>query len=71
MRDGSCFGQWSSRTGFLSGKLVGPEPKLLNEVRGYHIADYQQYLEEQWIKDLRKKYSVRINKKLLKKLNNE
>jgi peptidyl-prolyl cis-trans isomerase SurA len=62
---------WSPRTGFLSGKLVPPEPKLLNEVRGYHIADYQQYLEDQWIKDLRKKYSVKINKKLLKKMSNE
>jgi peptidyl-prolyl cis-trans isomerase SurA len=62
---------WSTRTGFLSGKLVGPEPKLLNEVRGYHIADYQQYLEDQWIKELRKKYSVKSNKKLLKTLGNE
>jgi peptidyl-prolyl cis-trans isomerase SurA len=62
---------WTDRTGFLSGKLVGPEPKLLNEVRGYHIADYQQYLEDQWIKELRSKYPVKINKKLLKTLANE
>jgi peptidyl-prolyl cis-trans isomerase SurA len=63
--------EWSDRTGFLSGKMIGPGPKLLNEVRGYHIADYQQYLEEQWIKELRNKYSVKTNKKLLKTLTNE
>jgi peptidyl-prolyl cis-trans isomerase SurA len=62
---------WNNNTGFLSGKMVGPEPKLLNEVRGYHIADYQQYLEDQWIKDLRKKYSIKINNNLLKTLHNE
>jgi peptidyl-prolyl cis-trans isomerase SurA len=62
---------WNDRTGFLSGKLTGPEPKLLNEVRGYHIADYQQYLEDQWIKELRNKYPVKINKKMLKTLANE
>jgi peptidyl-prolyl cis-trans isomerase SurA len=62
---------WVDRTGFVSGKLTGSEPKELNEVRGYHIADYQQFLEEQWIRELRSKYRIKINKKLLNSLANE
>ena len=59
------------RTGIVFGKLTGPEPKALNEVRGYHIADYQQYLEEEWIRNLREKYKVKINKKIWETLGNE
>jgi peptidyl-prolyl cis-trans isomerase SurA len=37
------------------------ETKKLNEARGLYIADYQNYLEKEWIKELRKKYPVKIN----------
>jgi len=43
-------------------------PKDFNKNKGLIISDYQNYLESQWIADLRKKYSVEINKKALKKL---
>ncbi len=46
-------------------KLILPEPKLLNEAKGIITADYQNYLEKQWIKSLRKKYPVVVNKKVL------
>ncbi len=39
--------------------------KQLNEARGLYIADYQTYLEEQWIKELREKYSIKINEDVL------
>jgi peptidyl-prolyl cis-trans isomerase SurA len=39
-------------------EVVGPEPKLLQEARGLVTADYQAYLEEQWIRELRAKYTV-------------
>ncbi len=39
-------------------KVTEPEPKLLNEVRGLMTADYQNYLEKEWIKELRAKYPV-------------
>lgn len=43
-------------------KVVAPEPKLLNEVRGLMTADYQNYLEKEWIKELRSKYPVVVNR---------
>jgi len=57
---------WDDETGFIKGSLIGPEPKLLEEARGFHISDYQQYLEEIWLKELRQKYPVKVNRKVLK-----
>lgn len=42
--------------------------KNLDEVRGRVTGDYQNYLEQEWMKALRNKYKVEINKKVLKKL---
>ena len=39
--------------------------KDLSDVRGKVISDYQSYLEDQWIKKLRKKYTIKINKDVL------
>lgn len=48
--------------------FIQPEPKKLNETRGYVISDYQNYLEKQWIDKLKAKYPVELNKSLLKYL---
>jgi len=40
-------------------------PKLLNEARGLITADYQNYLEKLWISELKEKYRVKVNRKLL------
>ncbi len=42
-----------------------PEPRTFEEAKGLVINDYQALLEEQWIKDLRKKYPVVIDQKAL------
>ncbi len=49
-------------------ELVKPEPKELNEARGLITADYQNYLEAQWIKDLRMKYPVVVDKEVFAKI---
>ncbi|MEJ8758040.1 peptidylprolyl isomerase [Pontibacter sp. H259] len=48
--------------------VLQPGYKQLNEVRGVAISDYQTYLEEQWVKQLREKYPVRINQQEVEKL---
>jgi len=51
---------------FIRGDKIAPEPKSLDEARGLYVSDYQKYIEENWIKELRAKYKVVVNKKLLK-----
>ncbi len=51
---------------FIRGNIIDPEPKSLNEAKGFYISAYQDYIEKTWIKSLRKKYKVKINRKLLK-----
>lgn len=45
-----------------------PQPKLLSEVKGLITADYQDYLMEQWIKELRAKYTFSVNKSVLESI---
>jgi len=39
--------------------------KSFEEIKGVVISDYQTYLEENWIKDLRNKYKITVNQKVL------
>lgn len=43
---------------------IAPEPKQLNEIKGLVTADYQNYLEKEWIKALRVKYPVTVNREV-------
>ena len=45
--------------------VVAPEPKLLTEAKGLITADYQNYLEKEWIATLRAKYPVTVNREVL------
>ncbi|GGE53805.1 hypothetical protein GCM10011413_20220 [Pedobacter psychrotolerans] len=40
----------------------------LSEIKGQVIADYQQNLEENWLKGLKQKYQIKVNENELKKL---
>lgn len=48
----------------------GFKPKSYTEVREQVVADLQLEMEKHWIADLRQKYPVNINKKVLKTINN-
>jgi peptidyl-prolyl cis-trans isomerase SurA len=56
-------------------KVIEPMPLKFEEVRGEVINGYQEYLESEWIGQLNKKYSVKIDNMVLdevrKKLQNE
>jgi peptidyl-prolyl cis-trans isomerase SurA len=47
-------------------KMLPVGSKSLNEARGYAVADYQDYLEKQWVEDLRKAYKITLNEAVLK-----
>ena len=49
-------------------KIIPVGPKTLAEARGYAVADYQDYLEKQWVEDLRKAYKITLNEAVLKSL---
>ena len=51
---------------FVVGKLLKNTPEDYTDVRGLVTADYQEYLEKEWIKALRAKYPVEVNKEVLK-----
>jgi peptidyl-prolyl cis-trans isomerase SurA len=51
--------------------IKGKEDKKLHEARGLYIADYQTYLEKEWIKELRDKYEVTRNDEVFNKLKSE
>lgn len=51
---------------FAVGKNLKYSPEDYSDVRGLVTADYQEYLEKEWIAALRKKYPVEIDQNVLK-----
>lgn len=52
-------------------KYIDPstsEPSPLNEIRAIVITDYQEYLDQKWIAELRKKYNPTIDEKVFNSL---
>ncbi|MDY6802101.1 MAG: peptidylprolyl isomerase [Bacteroidota bacterium] len=52
----------------IKGEKLKSTIKPFNEAKGNVISDYQEYLEEEWIKNLRDKYNIRINNQVLSTL---
>jgi len=48
--------------------ILPGQNKTLGEARGYVIADYQDYLEKEWINELKAAYPIVINKEVLNAL---
>jgi peptidyl-prolyl cis-trans isomerase SurA len=61
------------RRGFSIVDTIGnviSNPETYKDVKGVVVNDYQKFLEEKWLKALRKKYKVDIDKEVLKTVNN-
>lgn len=43
------------------------QPKLLNETKGKLVSDYQQFLENNWVDELRKEFNIKINTDVFEK----
>jgi len=52
-------------------KIIPKTNKKLDEAKGQITADYQDYLEQEWVKVLRKKYPVTINQDVWEKVKNQ
>ena len=68
--DKIVFGQgdFEPMKGFPYTNVIGRKiksPECLEDVSAEVLEDYQNYLEEQWVNELRKKYSFTVNKKVL------
>ena len=46
-------------------KELPKQPKKLSEAKGMITADYQDYLEKEWLKELEKKHKIVVNKEVL------
>ncbi|NOZ34581.1 MAG: hypothetical protein GXO80_04695 [Chlorobi bacterium] len=51
----------------INGKKI-LKGKPFDEIRGVVISDYQNFLEQEWLKELRKKYPVIVNQSVLVKI---
>jgi peptidyl-prolyl cis-trans isomerase SurA len=64
--NGQLSSSFNPELTLIRGDVIDPEPKSLDEAKGLYISAYQDYIEKEWIKSLRKKYKIKISKKLLK-----
>jgi peptidyl-prolyl cis-trans isomerase SurA len=46
-------------------KLLPKQPKQINEAKGAITSDYQNYLEKEWVKELRSSHKLEINKEVM------
>ncbi|MTK52225.1 peptidylprolyl isomerase [Paludibacter sp.] len=53
---------------FTYGKMLKNGPESYSDVMGILTSDYQAYLEDQWMKELRRRYPVMIDQKTLKSI---
>lgn len=49
-------------------KIIPAGSKTLEETKGKVINDYQQYLEDNWVSDLKKEFKVTINPEVFERL---
>ncbi|MGI6718743.1 MAG: peptidylprolyl isomerase [Bacteroidales bacterium] len=49
-------------------KIIQPTDKKFEECKGLVLADYQNYLDEKWVRELKNKYHIIINREELDKL---
>lgn len=52
-------------------KVLPEAPKTLEECKGKVINDYQQFLEENWVSDLKKEFKIDVNKSVFEKVKKE
>ncbi len=49
-------------------KIIPVSGKALNEARGFAVAQYQDYLEKEWLKNLASSYNIEVNQNVFDKM---
>lgn len=49
-------------------EVLPSSTKTLDEARGNVVSDYQNYIEDNWVKELNQRYKVKVNDKVLKRV---
>jgi len=49
-------------------EVKGPEVKSLDEARGIVTSDYQNYLEKEWIRSLKERYTLTVHEEVLENI---
>lgn len=49
-------------------KILPAQRKALSEVRGFVVAAYQEHLEKEWLENLHKTYTIKVDNNVLQKL---
>lgn len=49
-------------------EILPPSPRSFSDSKGFAIAEYQEFLEAEWIKALREKYNVVVDEAVLKSM---
>jgi peptidyl-prolyl cis-trans isomerase SurA len=55
---------------YVYGNKLKKYPETYQDVRDLVLADYQEEIEKEWVKQLRKLYSVKIYENVLSTVNN-
>ena len=53
---------------FVAKYRIIPQPEDVNDIKGPVVSDYQNYLEKAWVEELKAKYPVKVDAKVLKKV---
>ncbi len=51
-------------------RIYEPEPRPFEEVQGEMMTGYQEFLENEWIRQLKEKYNVKIDNLVFNEIKN-
>jgi peptidyl-prolyl cis-trans isomerase SurA len=52
-------------------EVLPASTKTLDECRGKLVNDYQQYLEQNWVNELKKEFTVKVDTAVFEKVKNQ
>jgi peptidyl-prolyl cis-trans isomerase SurA len=66
--NGQAPAKFDDKLEFIYGNKINSGYKTLDEARGLFISEYQDFLEKEWLNQIRNSNKIVVNKKVLKKI---